>query len=253
MGAVLLVSQSRRRSRALTNAALGVIAVAIFFTLSRAAYLSLALLFLVGQMHRGRLTRMTLGVCGGCVVAVLLAPLSAANETVRDGVLNPSSWLYRLTLVDTAWRMVSSGAREILFGFGYENFRYLAHEFAPESFAPVPQIRGAGMPVHNDLLAMLIHYGLLGFAAFALLIGRVLARGLRLRRAALRRGDRAGADRVIAVLAIVLVQLVMSVSHVPFTTYQLATLFWFAVVILEHHEAALIAPAPPLSEQERAT
>ncbi len=249
MGAALLARHLRGDRRLLVTVALATIGIAIFFTISRAAYLALALFVTIWQLHRGRLTRIVGAAIVGGIVAAMFAPFLITNETVSEGILNPSSWLYRFTLLETAWRMILSGPEKIIFGFGYENFRYLAHDFAPESFAQVPKIRGAGMPVHNDFLAIMIHYGVLGFGVFSAVIWKIVVRGLDLRRQALALGNRRGADRVVAVLAIVMVQLVMSTSHVPFSTYQLATLFWLAAVVLEHHGRALISPR--LGERER--
>ena len=244
MGAALLTRHLRGDRRLLAKAAVATIVVAIFFTISRAAYFALVLLAAIWQLHRGRLTRMVgISIATG-IVGAMFVPFLISNETVSEGILNPSSWLYRFTLLETAWRMISSGPEKILFGFGYENFRYLAHDFAPESFAQVPKLRGAGMPVHNDFLAVMVHYGIVGFGVFMALIWKVVVRGLDLRRQALARDNRKGADRVVAVLTIVVVQLVMATSHVPFATYQLVTLFWLAAVLLEHHGQALISIPP---------
>ncbi len=238
IGMTLLARHAGGTRRVWVWGALFMMALAVFFTISRAAYLAIAAVLVLAQLHQGRMSRFLLfGVIGAVSCAALL-PFFLVRETVAEGVMNSSSVVYRLTLVDTAWKMLSSGSWELIFGFGYENFRYLASQFSPENFAAVPAVRGAGMPVHNDYLAVLIHYGVIGFAVFISLIWRVFRRAWDLRRRALARGASAAADRAVALASIVLVQLVMSTSHVPFATYQLATLFWFAAALLAHHDEA---------------
>jgi O-antigen ligase len=238
IGMALLARHTGGSHRIWVWSALLVMALAVFFTISRAAYLAIAAVLVLAQLHQGRMSRFLLfGVIGATACAAFL-PFVLVRETVVEGVMNSSSMVYRLTLVDTAWKMLSSGGWELVFGFGYENFRYLASQFSPESFAAVPAVRGAGMPVHNDYLAVLIHYGAIGFVVFISLIWRVFRRAWDLRRRSLAHGVSAGADRAVALASIVLVQLVMSTSHVPFATYQLATLFWFAAAILAHQDEA---------------
>lgn len=240
IGMAFLGRHATGARRTLVRITWAMMAVAVFLTISRAAYLAVAIVFLFAQLHRGRLNRILLLGVFGAVGAAMLLPFLLANETVSEGVMNSSSMVYRLTLLGTAWSMLSSGGWELVFGFGYENFRYLASDFAPEAFAAVPAVRGAGMPLHNDFLAILIHYGVVGLAVFLGLIWKLLSRAWQLRARALAAGDSRGANRAVAICCIVLVQMVMSTAHVPFATYQLATMFWFAAAVLAHQKQAFL-------------
>lgn len=238
----MAVLARRRGSRLVTPwwvwAGLGLGSVALFFTISRAAYLAAALVGVIYALHRGRAS--VLGAVVAVVAVVVLAgPWAVNSETVQSGVMNPSSMIYRLSLLEAAGEMLTAGPGELFLGHGFENFRFLSSDYAPWIFAPVMPERGAGMPVHNDVLALVIHMGLVGFVVFSSLVLCVIRTGSKLRKRALAAGDIQEADRIVALMAIGVVQLVFAMSHVPFATHQLATLFWLASALLVYR-----APGP---------
>ena len=223
-------------------AGLAVIAAALFFTISRAAYLAAGLVGVIYAVHRGRGAAIAAATVLGLAM-VLASPWASNSETIQSGVMNPSSMIYRLSLLEAASQMLTAGPVELVLGHGFENFRFLGNDYAPWIFAPVTPERGSGMPVHNDFLALVIHMGLLGLGAFIVLLALATRSGLRLRRRALKSGRILEADRAVALLAIGVVQVVFAVTHVPFATHQLATLFWFSAALLVYQGPGLLARA----------
>ena len=182
----LLLNAERTRTRLLAQAGAGVIAVALFLTFSRGAWVACAAaLTLYPRRKRWKVCGVPLVFAGLVLAVLLIAGWGRMAEILRTRNPYPQ---YVEGIRSNSRAMAYRHATEVLaehplFGIGTGNYRYL------------PQRQGYGTP-DNMYLRVLVENGIFGLACMILLFHRVLRslfRCARERGSQGRRGDLAWA------------------------------------------------------------
>jgi O-antigen ligase len=167
-GFVLYADQRRDRNLALVWLAL--VLAAMIATLSRAGFLTLAVLVIVAVITM-RSTRLKLAILGSAVVAaiVLLQIPFVSKRLYRqfDPTYPFNTFEGRLQIWGDTLKLLR--ARPI-FGSGLRAYQTVIKEYMPKGHV-------AELYPHNLFLAMWVELGLLGLIAFAVLLGTLLWRG----------------------------------------------------------------------------
>ncbi len=166
----LSASRAPRALRLVAAAAFAFGLVALALTYSRGAWLGALLtmpLLLIGLLRRGWLPRTALAALGGSVLFAFAVFGSAISTRISSA--GSSTADVRLTLMDMAWRMIGDHP---LLGVGANNFiralpGYLTPEFSDAWLSTV----------HNKYLLVWSETGILGLAAWLLLLGAGLRSG----------------------------------------------------------------------------
>ena len=240
---------SRREQLAYLGAA-GVIALAVLFTYSRGAMLTLAAVgLLLVAAGRVRVTRTTVAI--GLVAVIVLLPTAVGRRLLTMTALvggksqqstTDASVDKRKQLLGVAWTMFNdhpiAGVGVGNFGSNYPPYANLVGYNGPD-YTPL----GVRQYAHNLYLETAVETGLLGLGAFLIAMAVMLAALHRARQTLLARGDTAHAALVTAIAIAIAGYLLASIflQHSGFHRY-LWLILGFAVAAIrltEDRDAAI--------------
>lgn len=166
-----------RKIRALLLPAMVILLIALFLTLTRAAWLAFFFLLMLCLFFSNIPKRYLIygGIAVGTIVSFAFIVLSADTfgimlksrlaTDVQSANLSIGSIAFRILLWQSAWELFLQNP---ILGIGFDNFVVL-NALTP-SFPIVRALGGADLYVHNIYLEILAEMGLVGFAVFAMLI-----------------------------------------------------------------------------------
>jgi O-antigen ligase len=170
MAAGFVLYADRRRDRNLALVWLALVLASMIATLSRAGFLTLAMLVIIAVITM-RSTRLKLAILGGAVVAaiVLLQIPFVSKRLYRqfDPSYSYNTFEGRLQIWGDTLKLLR--ARPI-FGSGLRAYQTVIKQY-------IPQGHVAELYPHNLFLAMWAELGLLGLIAFLVLLAMLLWRG----------------------------------------------------------------------------
>ncbi len=184
----LALGEPRRLSTVAARGASAVALVALIATASKAALIAVAaglLIWVLLTRSSGRLVRIT-AVGAGLVIGYLLLPAGIHQRFAE--FLQPNSHAYsRFAIWDAGWRIFLAHP---LFGVGVGNFDQVAPAYFPQG-----TLYSQDQAAHNIIVGALAETGLVGTLLLIVMVGAILAEGIRLviaDRQARHRGARPG-------------------------------------------------------------
>lgn len=224
------------RERYVALACLAVLIPATAVTLSRGAYLALAVLIVVAVFTAQNARQKLLITAAACAIAIVLLLLPIVQQRLTTTGI---SFLQRLVIYDQAWTVLS---HKPLTGPGLASY--------VQATAPLRSPKQwPSLYPHNIWLTFWSETGLLGLISFASLYFILLVRGWR----ALWKATGLARTLLFAAVGTLIVYLVHGMVDTPYWKNDLAVEFWLVAAVIVVSAGWLArasrAPASPIADQ----